>query len=169
MTIHTLYQALANKVARVRRAEGFLALQTGLLNALAGLIALWTLAAILEYSMEFGTTGRTVLFWSGVAITIAILLRTLAVPLGRLTGLLHPQSDDIIARRVGAKINAIGDRLVNTFQLYRAVHAGGNAAGPDISLELAEASILVQGKPLWITTILLFLRKKTADAQRCCC
>ncbi len=149
MTIHTLYTSLTGKISRVRRAEHFLALQTGGINALAGLIAIWTLAGVLEMIFQFGVTGRTVLFWGSAAVSLAVLGSTLVGPLGRVIGLIAPQSDEVIARRVGARIPAIGDRLVNTLQLYRVVTVGpgqGNSSG--ISTELAEASIITQGEPL---------------------
>lgn len=148
MTIHTLYQSIVTRIARVRRAEVLLALQTGVLNALAGLIALWTTAVILEYIFEFGIGGRTILFWSGAVISAAILVRTLAVPVGRLSGLIKGQNDDAIARRVGSRIEQVGDRLVNTLQLYRATAAGAVAGGPGVSMELTEASILSRGQSL---------------------
>ena len=152
MTIHTLHTALAEKITQVRRAESFLSLQTGAFNALAGLIAVCTLGVALEYIFEFGTDGRTILFWSCLVLAGGILLRTLAVPVGRVTGLLQSQSNDTIARRVGAKIDAVGDRLVNTLQLYRTVNqaavAGTSSSGASVSHDLAEASILVQGEAL---------------------
>ncbi len=149
MTIHTLYTSLTTKIARVRNAEHFLALQTGTINALAGLIALWTLAGTLEFLFEFGVTGRTILFWCSAGLSFAVLGKTLVGPLGRMIGVMSSQSDDLIARRVGAKIPAVGDRLVNTLQLYRAVVAGAAAEfSPGVSVELAEASIIKQGKPL---------------------
>lgn len=149
MTIHTLYESLTANIARARNAEHRLAVQTGLLNALAGLISLWTLAGILEYIFEFGITGRTILFWGSAVVGVGIIGRTLFGPVGRMVGLLRSDSDDTIARRVGAKISAVGDRLVNTLQLYRTSLAGAAAGMPgNVSLELAEASIVVQGKPL---------------------
>lgn len=147
MTIHTLYESLTANIARARNAERRLALQTGLLNALAGLVSLWTLAGLLEYIFEFGVTGRTVLFWGSVVLGVAIVARTLAAPVGRMVGLVRSDSDDTIARRVGGKITAVGDRLVNTLQLYRTSLAGVGPAG-GVSSELAEASIIVQGRPL---------------------
>lgn len=149
MTIHTLYESLTTRIDRARGAEQRLAFQTGLLNAFAGLVAVWTLVGILELTFEFGTTGRTILFWGSVLLGLGVLARTLAGPAGRLVGLLPSQSDDTIARRVGTKIASIGDRLVNTLQLYRASLAGaGSGPGSNVSIELAEASIVAQGRPL---------------------
>lgn len=149
MTIHTLYQSLTANIARARSAEHRLSVQTGLLNALAGLVSLWTLAGILEYIVEFGVAGRTILFWGIVAVGCGILVRTLGGPVGRLLGVLDTDSDDAIARRVGAKISAVGDRLVNVLQLYRTSLAGAGAGStPGVSMELAEASVVAQGSPL---------------------
>ncbi|MCB0711839.1 MAG: DUF4175 family protein [Ignavibacteriae bacterium] len=147
MTIHTLYTSLTAKIARVRKAEQFLSLQTGFINVLAGLIAVWTLAGVMEMIVEFGVTGRTILFWGSALVSLAILAKTIAGPLGRVIGLITPQTDETIARRVGGKIPAVGDRLVNTLQLYRTV-AAGVGSSPGVSIELAEASIITQGRPL---------------------
>ena len=152
-SIHSLYTTLTTKIARVRRAEQSLSLQTGVINALAGLIAVWTFAGVMELLFEFDIPGRTVLFWSSALLSLAILGKCLVEPLGRLIGILSKQNDETIARRVGLKIPQVGDRLVNTLQLYRTVVAGAGAGtsvgyAPGVSVELAEASVVAQGGPL---------------------
>ncbi|MBC8145317.1 MAG: hypothetical protein H7X80_07005, partial [bacterium] len=68
----------------------------------------------------------------------------LARPLTQI--LLRKQDDDMIARRVGNVIPEVGDRLVNTLQLYRALD--GRAVALGYSASLTEASIISQGEPL---------------------
>ena len=106
-------------------------------------------AGILEYLFEFGITGRTILFWGSAGLSLALLGKTLVGPLSRMLGVIRPQHDDVIARRVGEKIPAVGDRLVNTLQLYRTAIGGASSGSTQgVSVELAEASIITQGKPL---------------------
>lgn len=135
---------LAEKVARVRRSEQFARVGTGGINALAGLVALATALGILEYIFHFDIPGRTALFWGGFIGGGAILGRTLIGPVGRLTRLLPGESDEVIARRVGAAIPEVGDRLLNTLQLGRIADQGEPRDGSD----LARAAVAMNLPPL---------------------
>lgn len=144
VSAQALHTTLTGKIDGVRRRELRRHLVTGAVNAAAGLTALVTVVGLLEYLFLFGTTGRAILFYGGAAVAAAILLRSLFHPLGRMLGLLPAQNDETIARRVGAAIPAVGDRLVNTLQLYGT--AEGRGAG--VSSDLAAASILSVGPRL---------------------
>jgi hypothetical protein len=146
MNITSLYAELVRKINRVRRKEHGIAAQAGLLNALAATVALWTLAISLEVLGEFDAPTRTAIYWSAVALSAGLIAWLAARPFGRYLGLLPAQDDDTIARRVGRHIPEVGDRLVNTLQLYRTIDGGAIAVG--YSPELMEASIIAQGEPL---------------------
>lgn len=141
-----LYSELTGKIARTRRREQNLQLATALWNTLAGGLAVWSGAIALEMLGEFNSAGRTAIVIAAVGLCGVLAAWQLAVPVGRRFGVLRPQDDDTIARRVGHTIPSVGDRLVNTLQLYRSLHSGALAGG--YSPTLAEAAIATQGEPL---------------------
>lgn len=146
MDTGSLYSELRGKITRVRRREHGIALQAGLMHALAAIITLWMVAITIEMLGEFGVAGRTGIYWGAVLASGVFAAWLAAVPLGRYFGFLPGEDDDAVARRVGRRIPEVGDRLVNTLQLYRSVSSGALTAG--YSSELAEASIAVEGEPL---------------------
>jgi hypothetical protein len=140
----SLYSELTSKIRRVRRREQSLALQTAVFNALGTILTTWTVALTLEAIGHFESPTRAVIYWSAVAISGAAAAFMLARPLTRLV--FRPQDDDTIARRVGSRIPEVGDRLVNTLQLYRTLD--GRTVAMGYSADLMEASIVSQGEPL---------------------
>lgn len=146
MNTGSLYSALTGKINHVRRKEHGIAVQAGLINALTATLAVWIIAVSIEAIGELEPSGRTILFWSAVALNAALALWSIAPAIGRYLGVINGQDDDTIARRVGRKIPAVGDHLINTLQLYRTAHTGTLATG--YSPELLEASIAAQGEPL---------------------
>lgn len=146
MNTGSLYSELTGKINHVRRKEHGIAVQTGVINALTGTLALWIIAVSIEAIAEMEPSGRTALFWGTVGLNAALALWQILPPLLRYIGIRKGQEDDVIARRVGQRIPDVGDHLVNTLQLYRTAHAGALVAG--YSPELVEASITVQGEPL---------------------
>lgn len=146
MNTGSLYAELTGKINRVRRKEHGIALQGGIINALAATLAIWTIAISIEALAELEPAGRTPVFFAAVILTILAAGWLVLPPLARWLGLLKGQDDDTLARRIGHGIPDIGDHLVNTLQLYRTSTAGALAGG--YSLELVEASITTQGEPL---------------------
>lgn len=146
MSLVSLYSDLTNKIARTRRREQNQHLATALWNTIAGCLAVWSGAIALEMLGEFSSAGRTAIVVAAIGLCGVIAAWQLAAPLGRRFGLLRRQDDDTIARRVGHKIPDVGDRLVNTLQLYRSLNSGALAGG--YSSALAEAAIATQGEPL---------------------
>lgn len=140
----SLYNELVSKIRSVRRREQSLALQTAALNALAAIITTWTIALTAEVLGHFEPSTRAAIYWSSVIISGAAAAFILARPLTRL--ILRPQDDDAIARRVGSRIPEVGDRLVNTLQLYRTLDGREVAFG--YSADLTQASIVREGEPL---------------------
>ncbi|MCE7933299.1 MAG: hypothetical protein DYG96_01775 [Chlorobi bacterium CHB2] len=146
MSLISLYSELTSKIARTRRREQNLHLSTALWNTIAGGLAVWSGAIALEMLGEFDSAGRTAIVVASVGLCGLLAAWQLAGPVGRRFGLLRWHDDDTIARRVGHRIPDVGDRLVNTLQLYRALSSGALAGG--YSTPLAEAAIAAQGEPL---------------------
>lgn len=142
----SLYSELTSKIASTRRREQNLHLTTAIWNVLAGGLAVWSGAIALEMLGEFNSAQRTAIVFSAVGLCGVLAAWQLAAPLGRRFGLLRSQDDDTIARRVGHAIPDVGDRLVNTLQLYRSLNSGVLAS--NYSTNLAEAAITAQGEPL---------------------
>jgi hypothetical protein len=165
MDIGSLYSELSGKITRVRRREHGIAVQSGLLTALAAILAVWTVAITLEVFGEFDVAGRTALYWSAVVASGGFAAWLGALPLGRYFGFLPGQDDDTIARRVGTHIPEVGDRLVNTLQLYRAARAEAVAG---YSPELLEASIAAEGEPLRHYDYSVIIEEDRRGARSCC-
>jgi hypothetical protein len=146
MNSSSLYADLISKINGARRTEHSVAVQAGVLNALAAVIAVWVLAISLEVAGDFSSAVRTPLYWGAIVFSGLLAAWLAGRPLARALGLLPTQDDDTIARRVGYKIPEVGDRLVNTLQLYRT--ASNSALVVGYSPELMEASILAHGEPL---------------------
>lgn len=144
MNPSALYSELTAKISSVRRREHSLTLQTALLNSLAAIVTTWTVALTLEVLGHFDGSTRAAIYWAAVAVSGAATAFLLARPLGGMFR--RAQNDDAIARRVGFVIPEVGDRLVNTLQLYRGLE--GRAVALGYSSSLAEASIVTQGEPL---------------------
>jgi hypothetical protein len=140
----SLYNELTSKIRRVRRREQSLALQTAVFNALGTIVTTWTVALTLEAIGHFESPTRAAIYWGAVLVSGAFAAFLLARPLTRL--IFRPQDDDTIARRVGGRIPEVGDRLVNTLQLYRTLD--GRAVALGYSTDLMAASIVEEGEPL---------------------
>lgn len=145
-TTSTIYHHLVRKIGAVRRLEGWIALQTGAINALTSVLVVSLAAVTVEAIGWFDTPERTAISWSAAVLAGLLAAWFLLPPIARILRLLPSQSDDTIAHRVGRGIPDIGDRLINTLQLYRASLAG--ASGLGFSPELVDASIVVEGEPL---------------------
>lgn len=141
----TAYRPIAQKIDGVRRSEERAHVVTGVINAVAGLVAIFTLVTLLEHLFRFETTGRAFLFWGGGLLAVVVTGRALIEPLGRLLGFLSRQSQERIAGRVGLAIPAVGDRLLNVVQLHEQIRLDRNDG---TSLELAGASILRSAESL---------------------
>lgn len=145
MSTGELYSELVRKIQGVRRLEHGIAVQTGLIDALTGVIAVAVLALSVEAIVGLEAAGRTLLF-NGTIIAAAAIVAVAVLPrLARFLGLLKGQPDDMIARRVGDGIPAVGDRLLNTLQLYHTAATQGAAAAIGYSADLLNASIVSQG------------------------
>ncbi len=98
------------------------------------LVAAFLFLVVAEYFAEFGTTTRTVLFYSFLATSAFVLFKYIAIPVLKLNKLGAVISYDEAANIVGTHFNNINDKLLNTLQLQR-------NSGSILSPELLTASI----------------------------
>lgn len=98
------------------------------------LVAAFLFLVIAEYFAEFGTTTRTVLFYSFLATSGFVLFKYIAIPVLKLNKLGEVISYDEAANIVGKHFSNINDKLLNTLQLQR-------NSGSILSPELLTASI----------------------------
>lgn len=106
----------------------------GLLYASGLLVAAFLFLVVAEYFAEFGTTTRTVLFYSFLATSGFVLFKYIAIPVLKLNKLGDLISYDEAANIVGTHFNNINDKLLNTLQLQR-------NSGSILSADLLTASI----------------------------
>lgn len=117
MNVREFQAELTGRLAEVRRKENIAALLKG--GAFSGAVFIAALAAalLLEHVLHAGVTVRSVIFWLLSAVAAGLFVRRMAVPLGRLTGLLANERDSVTAGKLGAAFSGIRDRLLNVLQL----------------------------------------------------
>jgi hypothetical protein len=89
----------------------------GALYSIGLLVLVFLVVALLEHLGHFGTTARTILFWSTVALAAFILIRFIAIPLVKLLRLGEVISHEQAARIIGTHFTEVKDKLLNTLQL----------------------------------------------------
>ena len=114
----------------------------GALYAIGLVVAVFLVAALLEYLGRFGTTARTLLFWASIAAMAAILGRFIAQPLFKLLRLGRVISHAEAARIVGVHFEEVRDKLLNTLQLQ------DMAASQPGQRELIEAAVAQRSREL---------------------
>ncbi|EDM45340.1 hypothetical protein SCB49_06022 [unidentified eubacterium SCB49] len=72
---------------------------------------------IIEYFLWLSQTGRTVLFWSFVAVELALFVRFIAFPLAKLFKLQQGLSHEEASRLIGNHFPEVNDKLLNVIQL----------------------------------------------------
>lgn len=91
----------------------------GSIWSLAVMAALYLAFVLLEYFFRFSIAGRTVLFFTFVAIAGFLLARLVVVPALLLARIGKVITYDQAARIVGSHFGEIEDKLLNTLQLLR--------------------------------------------------
>ena len=101
----------------------------GLLYTSGLLVAAFLFLVVAEYFAEFGTTTRTILFYSFVITSAFVLFKYIAIPVLKLNKLGEVISYDEAANIVGTHFSNINDKLLNTLQLQR---NSGSILSPDL-------------------------------------
>lgn len=100
-----------------------------------GLIGIFFLIFILlEYFGRFGTTVRTVFFWTYIVLSVTVMVRWIGIPLFKLFRIGKTLTHEEAARIIGNHFEDVRDVLLNTLQLRNNNEAGASPA-------LIEASI----------------------------
>ena len=101
----------------------------GLLYTSGLLVAAFLFLVVAEYFAEFGTTTRTILFYSFLIASSFVLFKYIVIPVLKLNKLGSVISYDEAANIVGTHFNNINDKLLNTLQLQR---NSGSILSPDL-------------------------------------
>ena len=101
----------------------------GLLYTSGLLVAAFLFLVVAEYFAEFGTTTRTILFYSFLIASGFVLFKYIVIPVLKLNKLGSVISYDEAANIVGIHFNNINDKLLNTLQLQR---NSGSILSPDL-------------------------------------
>src|SRR5690606_22038339 len=96
----------------------------GALYSVGLLVGFFLVAALLEYFGRFGTTARTVLFWSLMSAATVVLVRFIVLPLIKLFRLGPVISHAEAARIIGTHFGEVKDKLLNTLQLREMADSG---------------------------------------------
>ncbi|MCL2510601.1 MAG: hypothetical protein FWF09_00965 [Bacteroidales bacterium] len=149
------YQLLLRKLNEfIRRYYSNELLKGAILSVgLAGLFFL--IFVLLEYFGTFGTTVRTVFFWTYILLFTAILARWIAVPVFKLFRVGKTLSYEAAARIIGSHFHEVRDVLLNTLQLK-------SNQETCVSPELIEAGINQKIKQLAPVPFKLAVSYKTA-------
>ncbi|CAN5285982.1 ATPase [soil metagenome] len=107
----------------------------GLLYATGILVSGFLVLTVLEYFAHFDILVRTILFWSFILSTIAVLSRFVFFPVFKLNKIGKIISHDVAADIIGNHFANVQDKLLNVLQLRRAETEGG------VSTALIHASI----------------------------
>lgn len=112
-----LYQELLERLSRLRRARERVAVGIGASRAASIIIATILAALLIETVFHLSITGRTILFFSTIAVSLASL-GLLAFPaVAEMFGFKRRLSDEALASKIGEHFTEVEDRLVNVLQL----------------------------------------------------
>ena len=115
----------------------------GILYAVALLLSLFLIIVLLEHFGYFGTTVRAILFWFYLAVSLAVLVYYVLIPLLKMFRLGRVISYEEAARIVGNHFPEVKDKLLNLLQLQQ---RGENSS--DDLLRAAIAQKTAQLKPI---------------------
>ncbi len=108
----------------------------GVLYSVGLLVGVFLAVALLEGLGHFGTTARTVLFWTTLGAMCLVLVRFVIIPLVKLFRLGQVISHSEAARIIGTHFAEVQDKLLNTLQLRdMATHEVGRRELIDAAIE----------------------------------
>jgi hypothetical protein len=122
--MRTDYEHLIDKLDAFIRKYYKDRLVRGALYSVGLLVGFFLVAALLEYFGRFGTTARTVLFWSLMSAATVVLVRFIVLPLIKLFRLGPVISHAEAARIIGTHFGEVKDKLLNTLQLREMADSG---------------------------------------------
>lgn len=108
---------LTGKLREYKRKLYLSRLIKGLIIAMIMIFGLVSFTSILEFSFNFDTTIRTVLFFGLLLLFLAGITYWIVIPILYLMGALSQISDENASREIGKYFPEIDDKLLNTIQL----------------------------------------------------
>ena len=121
------YQLLLNKLDSFIRKYYVNQLIRGVLLSIGAVLITFTVVTILEHNFYFGTTGRKVLWFSFLGISILAIAGWILVPLSKLFRLGKRISHNQAAAIIGSHFANVKDKLLNILQLKDQADSSGNA------------------------------------------
>lgn len=115
----------------------------GVLYALSILLSLFLVIVLLEHFGYFGTVVRAILFWTYLAISLAVIIYYVAIPLAKMFRLGKIISYEEASNIVGDHFPEVKDKLINLIQLQQR----GETSSDDL-LHAAIAQKTAQLKPI---------------------
>ncbi|MDR0364221.1 MAG: hypothetical protein LBH92_04300 [Bacteroidales bacterium] len=128
------YQLLLRKLNEFIRRYYKNELLKGTILAVGTVGIFFLIFILLEYFGQFGTTIRTIFFWSFIAIVLAVIVRWVGMPLFKLLHIGKTLTYEEAAKIIGNYFEEVSDVLLNTLQLKNNQEATASQA-------LIEASI----------------------------
>ncbi len=108
---------LTGKLREYKRKLYLNRLIKGLIIALIMIFGLISFTSVLEFSFNFDTTIRTILFFGLLLLFLGAIAYWIVIPLLYLSGILPQISDENASREIGKYFPEIDDKLLNTIQL----------------------------------------------------
>jgi hypothetical protein len=113
------YQLLIEKLDQFTRKYYINQLIRGCLYSVGLILGLFLLMNLLEHQFYFGTTGRKLLFFSFVGISVLALVRWIFMPLLHYFRLGKVISHEQAAEIIGQHFTDVKDKLLNILQLKK--------------------------------------------------
>ena len=132
------FYRLKQRIHELRLREKQFRLLEGVLWCGVVWVGLFLLLPVVEAFLRLGTTGRLVLVVTGLVVAAGTFLWGVVRPLYHLWFKPGEPDDETLALKIGARFEAIRDRLTDALQVFRKHE--DNPEG--YSLELADASLL---------------------------
>jgi hypothetical protein len=132
-----LYVELLTRLSSLRNKRESVELWAGVASGLTCVLLVALLALVIEAVLHLSITGRTILFWSSLALASGGLMGFIAAPLALRLGIRKRASYDELAKAVGDHFPTISDRLLNTLQLARPLFSSESALIGSPSFALA--------------------------------
>lgn len=111
------YQILINKLDSFIRKYYKNLIIRGLIYSVAALLIFFLTITLVEYFAWLGTTGRTIIFYMYLAISVLIIFKLIFIPLFKLFRIGKVISHEQAASIIGKHFTDVEDKLLNTLQL----------------------------------------------------
>jgi hypothetical protein len=113
------YHEISARLEAVNRRRAFYSLWTGLMNGAAACVVIALAAMLIELILLPGTTGRSAIFITAVALSVGTLIALTGGPLLELARLRKSAGVLAAARMVGDSMPEVRDRLEDAIELVQ--------------------------------------------------